>query len=494
MEFLLPLDVHRYIFNYLDTISQFRIRSVCKRFYNYLQIHHFNTYEHALLLQKFGNDEVLAKMTHLRSLYLDLRSLYLDNSYISTFSHLTNLKQLALFGNYHQKNIDRLYNLEELYLNNVLGIRDLNHLSKLTYLELVETKINDANIEKLTGIRSLQIIRYCEIKLFSRLTNLETLIISDDRTEFNNDQLSCLTNLKYLDASMCPNISIVTDLTKLEFLDIRRIGNIRKIIDLRNLYNLTKLVADRTDLNLEDISHLIQLEELSVRSVSTLTAINCMKNLKFLDNCNGHLPNAEIANLTKLLSLDVRGNFMVTNLNNLYQLEKLVLGSQPCLTNHIISNLTKLTHLEMDHKNFIADLSSFTNLKVLIGGYCAGFKQTASLSKLTNLHTLDVRYWKISSLNHLKNLTKLDISDCQIIEELNNLTKLRILKMNGTCHIPNLNHLVNLTYLEARNICVTYESIKKLTNLEYLYSNIKFGNNGLSTLKRLRIFNSIRLS
>ena len=437
-------------------------------------------------MKKSCNDEVLAKMTNLKSLYL-------YKCKISTFAHLTNLQGLTLLSNYPETNIEKLYNLERLYLRDTTNFANLNHLSKLTELSVDKTStIFDDNLEKITTLKSLKILASACRNLSPRLANLQTIIVWTVTGE-NTDKLSYLTNLRYLSFFTYQNNFTITNLTKLEHLSIS-IGGDNSEVDFRNLDNLTELISDYNHLKFDNISHLTKLEVLSVQEVDGLNKISLLTNLKYLNNAGGNIENDEILALTNLVELDVTANKYITNLNNLNKLRILALGEQK-LSHEGFRNLTDLVELAL-YNNPIEDLNSYKNLRILkILKHCYFYNEnknkhlkSGSISSLTNLHTLHIKFNEISIIKDLTNLTFLDICECPIRnDQLKNLTKLKCLQMSRNNYITDINHLINLTRLEVGgNVLLNYEGFKELSNLEELHIQRRLNSEQLKKFKHLR--------
>lgn len=99
---------------------------------------------------------------------------------------------------------------------------------------------------------------------------------------------------------------------------------------------------------------------------------------------------------------------------------------------------------------------------------------SASLSSLVELYFVQNRIQKIENLDHLTNLTMIELAANRIrdIENLDQLTNLRELWLgkNKIAEIKNLSHLTNLRLLDLKsNRLTTISGLESLTNLEELY-------------------------
>lgn len=141
----------------------------------------------------------------------------------------------------------KLKRLDIYYARKLSNIEELQHLTKLTYLKIEDTKVSD--------ISSLE-----------KLTNLEELILS-----FNDiEDITPLANLKYLELLdlecnyFIKDISPLKDLTDLHTLILSSNG-ISTADVLRNLKNLEILYLDCTKISdLSPLENLTYLKELDI--------------------------------------------------------------------------------------------------------------------------------------------------------------------------------------------------------------------------------------
>jgi internalin A len=142
-----------------------------------------------------------------------------------------------------------LTNLEELWLglNSISDVSALGNLTKLTYLDLANNKLDNinynlSNLGTLSNLTKLKILNLTsnayiqDVSFLAPLANLEELYIGNNRVE-NLAPLSGLTNLKKLSLGgniLISNISPLAQLTNLTDLDLSYNG---KIADIKALMN-----------------------------------------------------------------------------------------------------------------------------------------------------------------------------------------------------------------------------------------------------------------
>ena len=237
-----------------------------------------------------------------------IEKLELNNSNINNISGIekfTNLEELNLNNN-NIKDITKLQTLTHLkrltaFCNTISNISSISNLVDLEYLDLSKNKLDDSsntktncisnNLRNLTNLKELNLshnyLRYisgieyltnleslnlydnaiCDIQGIENLIRIETLKLGENN-EFSNytitglDELSSLSNLKYLDFSENKTnniINYISSLINLEYINLE--GN--DIANLTGIENLTKLKILRLYSNkIVDISKLYVLNNL----------------------------------------------------------------------------------------------------------------------------------------------------------------------------------------------------------------------------------------
>lgn len=293
----------------------------------------------------------------------------------------------------------------------------------------------------------------------------------------------------------------ISKLTKLKILDLSYCDNIYDD-QLINLTNLRELISNG-NCNISKINHLTKLDTLIIGG----------------DDGNG-ITTEGISNLINLTHLNYLNNHEsddVSDLNKFTNLKVLIMSCSNKMTNNGISKLTNLEKLDISYFETPIELDHFiylTSLRAceMEGNDEDGNLNNESISKLTNLIELDISYnHSITNLNTLTNLQTLDIDGCGIETEglsglinltkldyqnvedvnFNLLTKLKILSCNGGYINSNsISLLTNLSILSVNN-CAAVRSLNNLKGLKELYANDRCGiiNIGISDLTNLEILN-----
>jgi hypothetical protein len=236
-------------------------------------------------------------------------------------------------------------------------ISDIENI--LQSLELKWLDINDITpIEKLTNLQSLkltQIDNLIDITPLEKLTNLQSLELQELQNLTNIKPLEKLTNLKSLILNHLSNLTDIKPLEKLTKLQSLKLKNLYNLIDIKPLEKLTNLksLKLRRLFNLTDIKPLEKLTQLQslILDSSKLTDITPLEKL------------------TKLQSLELEN---LRDLTNIKPLEKL-------------TNLQSLELVDLTDLTNIKPLEKLTNLKSLELTQLKNLIDIKPLEKLTNL-------------------------------------------------------------------------------------------------------------
>ncbi len=242
--------------------------------------------------------------------------------------------------------------------------------------------------------------------------------------------------------------------------------------------SLKRLTLEDCKISLQaenDICKLPQLEDLTLVSISEISfEIFDSINLKKLFMLNTHIKNTDcfhnlklLKNLTILFCEIKSLNF----LSELTKLEKLNLSFSSVIDLRPLNYLTCLKTLQFSGYtdldfSIIEDLP-LTHLEI---GTILGFMQpsnTNTISKLTDLKSLNLRTMNVDKYNFLPQLTQLEeltIYDCPLnkydmLTNFSNLTNLKKLELH-------------LTHYEEIRDCTNYSLFKSLTKLEYIFLKI----------------------
>ena len=282
--------------------------------------------------------------------------------------------------------------------------------------------------------------------------NLRTVIADSlgkaRRASITQAEMASLTRLEAPDSD-------ISDLTGLEF-----------ATNLTQLYLGEEYVAGGY-VNSNHISDLAPLANLT-----KLTTLDLDGNFAFSDM-------SPLANLNNLRTLRLSNNFIkdISPLSGLTNLRHLNLGGTTISEVSLLSGLTNLTELVLDN-NLISDispLSGLTNLRYLSLTE-TGISDISPLSNLTNLEILNLGHNAISDISALAGLTNLTglglrgnvISDVSALSNLTNLTSLQ-LDLNIISDITPLANLIKLTSLELYyNTISDVSALAGLTSLTFL--------------------------
>jgi len=272
--------------------------------------------------------------------------------------------------------------------------------------------------------------------------NLEALI----RQVLNYKEGSLIgTKLQILDTLSKNNFSLKNKITSLKGLDncinLIYLGlPLESITDLKPLSNLKKLEYLNLNQNrtIEDISpiyNLINLRKLilysnPIRDISGLGKLTKLTELWLLDT-----PISNISSLSSLVNLEtlyIDGVGLEEKFNNI----------------EALSNLSKLKYLDMAGRGItnIMPLENLTELVLLNLSY-NDLTEISSVSKMTKLIRLYIRRNNVedlSGIRNLENLDFLDAADNQIkdITELQYLPQIHLIGLSGN-NIEDISPLVN---------------------------------------------------
>lgn len=350
---------------------------------------------------------------------------------------------------------------------------------KLTTLFLCDiSNYVKIDFNRLTNLQKLSIYADIYGLKISLFTNLTTLSLSYTSTLYDN--FKHLTNITKLKLNSCKNMNIntmlLTNLTHLKLGFDIKINN----DSLTVLTKLTKLSLTTDDITDDGLEHLTQLTKLKLESNYKITnhCLTKLTNLNYLSLHDNHcITDDGLSRLTYLQKLKLEDNEYITSrgISDLINLKSLNLAGSNIIGNKDLSNLTNLTWLNLDGNDRIKDkgLTNLINLETVNFSNTVNIRCLKYLSKIT---TLDISYSDICDINHL-NLTSLDISynDSVTNEDLMLMTNLTSLALSSNNNITILTHLTNLRSLNlVNNYTITFETIKKLSQLQVLKINQSF--------------------
>ncbi len=340
--------IYNLIYTYLDFKNQLKFINICKKFNKYKIL--------SLKYNTFGlTDEILK-----HNIYLQLKILNTSgNEKITNLNHLTSLEELDITCYYDYGG----YNLIESGVGD-FGISEIKHnlkklnaclnnkITNLTNMYLLE-ELNISGIWRIIDIPMAQNLTKLfahgnsGIKDLNHLTSLTELDISSNTCYRHSCEIGnidiCRLKLKKLDASGNYNITDLNFMTSLEELiaiDIDSIGNdgIAKL-------NLKKLDA-HDNRNITNLNHMTLLEELNISG-------RCGVNY------------AGIKNLLNIIKLDAHDNCNITNLNHMTLLEELNISGRCGVDYAGIKNLLNITKLDAYNNPKITVLKACKFIKLI---------------------------------------------------------------------------------------------------------------------------------
>jgi len=326
-------------------------------------------------------------------------------SFISNFKDLMSWRHTckSTFHDYTASfYCSKMYRFIKTPLINITDDTNLNLLNTRTYAESIiisKYMIQDEdliNLKNITYLKFYNTYGYClTSKIFNHLPKLKTLICNN--VTFLNDQaLSQLTNLTYLNCQNNPylNISVsIKNLTKLITLIVDNVYEQDKI-NYIPLINLTYLVAKNTGIH-PSISKILpklsiincdnyQYDDKHIMNLYNLSTLICGKKCRFTDNA--------FKNLTKLNVLKIYNSFVDISdilISTLVNLTDLNCGNTQ-ISDNAFKTLNKMKILQCEDNLIITDISLqyMPNLIEFRCGRNTNFTDNG-VSKLINLTLLD---------------------------------------------------------------------------------------------------------
>lgn len=257
-----------------------------------------------------------------------LKKLNLKNNLIIDIGPLISLENLEYLNIYSNttitsiKPIESLGNLRTLILGNVpVGNRPINlsNLERIHYLNLRNCGIKDVDfLSSLTNLVYLNLHSNSKIQTIEplqNLTNLETLILANMPINDEIVFLSGLDQLKYLNLrnTDLSDISQLSHLVNLEYLNLHSNANIASINHIQNLYKLKHLILQNVPV--EEEAYLLagfdDLRTLNIRNSG-------IDDFVFLEGmlAKGMLQDNPKLNISA--SLDIRDNPIPVNQDDSY--------------------------------------------------------------------------------------------------------------------------------------------------------------------------------
>ena len=407
-------------------------------------------------------------------------------------------------------------------IREIISLDPLSKLSDLTWLDISGTSIEDLapvrNLNKLkvlransTLIEDISTLKYnitleelevanTTIDDLSVLASLRNLV----KLNLANTQVSRISNLKNcpnltalnLSDTRVANIGILQDLTQLKFLDIsnttvRDLGPISNLKDLQSL-NISGSAVN----NLQVLSEMENLRELycSNTSIGDLTPLKGNRHLGkiYCDHSNIHDAEAIAFTTTNPFALVI------------YETEALKTWWRelPIYWKAVFSK-----QIKVDSEPTTEQLHQIINMQELDLSGNTFIQNLMPVSRLTNLHSLNISNTEISFLQPIQglaNLKSLDIShtfisDLKPLQEMDNLTYLNIRNtpVNDLSSLVNDNHIevieADSTTIGKSQVVALKESQRQVT-VVYQTKALQTWWNGLDPIWQAIFRNALSIS
>lgn len=234
-------------------------------------------------------------------------------------------------------------------------------------------------------------------------------------------------------------------------------------------------------------------DKINIYKRCNLPYIHDIFNIIQINTLPHYFDDSYLINFKYLIHLNCTFTDKITDKSVKHLLNLSLLYCNNILTDDSVSKLTNLHILDLNNNILITDesLCNLTKLKHLILNDTCDQISDKSLIKLTNLQVLDLRYNMScyitnDSISKLINLTHLNISSNQYIDRIN-ISSLKVLLINRKLTDSSIN-CSKLTHLYCvENEIITDDLIDKLPNLIFLdcgYNN-NLTNNALYKLPNL---------
>lgn len=439
------------------------------------------------------SNTLVSDLTPLMGL-VNLHFLNLDGSQVSDLSCLDGMDRLneINFSNTKVSNLDALNNmphLSKVYCDNssvsknvadkfknenpnVLLINETEALVgwwnelpsfwKMLLLEHTKTSINPTKEElhAIINVRNLKVERFIQdVAPVSRLTNLETLDLSDSKID-DLSPLYGLHNLKSLDISgtMVSDISALSNCKNLKFLNIEG-TKVKSLQPLYEIKSMMKIYADSTNVTTEEVVALKKIH----RQVSVIYQTEDLRlwwgNLDdswrevFNEHllCNSNPTPEQLQNIVDLEEITIKPENVIYTLEPLTQmlfLKKLVVN------NNQVHDLSPLFD-----KYFLEELS-------VSGNPVDNIMPLSDLQSLTNLNIENTQVSDLNPISSLKNIKILNVGGTSVrnlkpLAELQALEDLSIVN-TGVKNVVVLEELPSLKHLKAYKTKIKGKNINLL--------------------------------
>lgn len=308
------------------------------------------------------------------------------------------------------------------------------------------------------------------------------------------DDVNICKNLQVLYSRSCLGEKFMSNLKNIRFLRLGFQGEVKKIpIMVDNLPELVFLRVGTTFVyNLENLDNVPKLKCLVLESGCAVKNLKKFKNLEYLKIQENHIE--EIKEITSIRALDIHHYYQgeqSIDINHLKNLEFLKINSLNTKTRvEGMSQLTQLRFLDLADSTYLPDFSLFKSLESLdVSSTSIRNKNIKALNPETLKHLYISNINITIDLNHLINLTYLDVSYSEIKDEdISALKNMKVLDISNS-EVTSVNHMRLLETLvaEGRHCKLDGLGICWLEKLTALDVSENYSINNLNSNPELKI-------
>jgi len=429
MEFAdLPFDVLYLIFEYIHVSDSRSIKLTCRRFYNISKMIRFSGgvtihKDRSFIIPKcqyytlLGNPDKLPTNV-LQDTFRWSRITLCTGSLADKYHSFIYAKSLVVneIANAGMTTLPNVFeNIEYLGLKSFKSLTNVDAVSQLPAIKYFTMK--ECNkLEFIHGIRNLDVLD---------IEDCKSLTILDNCSNIKTVRLSSNNNLQVVEIKGKSDLIIMHYCPKVRTL----IGNAKRV----RLYG---------SVGIEDISSLVDVEDLNINGCTKITDISMLKNLRKL-SMNGCVGITDLSALTLLEELSMHGCTGVTDISMLKNLRKL--NMDYCTGVSDVSELTLLEELSMDNCINVKDINMLKKLRKLNISHCTGITNIDTLPLLEELR-MDCCA-NVVTISILPNIKFVSMYSCHGVKDVDGLMNVNILHVNDCWHVRGVEKLTNLKEL-----------------------------------------------
>jgi hypothetical protein len=380
----------------------------------------------------------------------DIESLSIEGSKIKTLGN--NIKEINGYCGLRGSQIEDLGSLEIVGGSLDIGgtsLKSLGKLKKVEYLDLDGTQI--ASLGNLEYVEDLYLND--KVKDFGKLKEVKGTLTLD------YSPIQSLGNIQKV-GELDLRASQINDLGNLEEVtqDLRLNGKIKSLGKLKRV--LGDLSFDnRSDSKLQSLNNLEyiggELDSAGDESLKTLGKLKQVKGSIYLQNS----AIEDLGELEKCQFLRLNGCQKIKTLGNLKSVEDLV-----ALQESNIEDLGKLEDCGSIDLSDCKNIKSLGNLRMVRGLIRLNDCSIEDLGKLEQVRHLDVYMTKLPSLNNLKSVETLEISDDIDFANIDTIDTLLLIpeESEKKINLPKLKKVRRLRISQAKVDIVDFDEIENI--------------------------------